>query len=46
MIITVIVCATMICWQSLHLGVNRDTGGPASAEGDDDQNELLLGKTL
>jgi hypothetical protein len=28
----------MILWQSLHVEVNRDTHGQASAGGDDDQH--------
>jgi hypothetical protein len=28
----------MILWQSLHVKVNRDTHGQASASGDDDQH--------
>jgi hypothetical protein len=36
----------MILWQSLHVEVNRDTHGQASASGDDDQHELLPGHEL
>ena len=36
----------MILWQSLHVEVNRDTHGQASASGDDDQHELLPGSWM
>ena len=36
----------MILWQSLHVEVNRDNHGQASASGDDDQHELLRGRWM
>ena len=36
----------MILWQSLHVEVNRDNHGQASASGDGDQHELLPGHEL
>ena len=36
----------MILWQWLHVEVNRDNHGQASASGDDDQHELLPGHEL
>jgi hypothetical protein len=36
----------MILWQSLHVEVDRDTHGQASASGDDDRHELLPGRLM